>query len=137
MSAPSGGGSPKLAIALVAVLMFVLFVLAPACFLAGLIVALVGHPLIGLVLIVGSLVVGIGSLSAGVMTAIGAVRAAGDDAALRLGRFPFGRNAQRDGDPFAPDASGDPEGHSADPEDLRRADPDHDYIRGDYRRHED
>jgi hypothetical protein len=118
------GASPKLAIALIVVLLALLFVLAPACFLAGLIIALVGHPFIGLVLFAASLFIGFGSLFAGVTTALAALRSAGEGAVFRLGRL-----QRPPGDYSA--------GEGATPEDLRRVDPDHDYIRGEYTRRDD
>jgi hypothetical protein len=64
-------------IALVGILLTLAFIVAPACFLAALFAFALGHGLLGLVLLLASIVVGVGSTLAGVATGVGVLRRAG------------------------------------------------------------
>jgi hypothetical protein len=78
----------RAAVALVGVLMTLAFIVAPACFLGSLFAFVLGHALLGLLLLLASIVIGVGATLAGVATGVGVLRRAARDLGpiVQLGR---------------------------------------------------
>jgi hypothetical protein len=76
----------RFAIGLVVFLVMLVALVAPAAFLTGLILAVIGHWLAGVLMILGSFVIGVGGTMAILATGMTALRRAGQQSVLRLGR---------------------------------------------------
>jgi hypothetical protein len=94
-----GGVRPgRVAIALVVFLVMLVAVVAPAAFLTGLILAVLGHWLAGILLILASFVIGVGGTLAIVATGVTALRRVGQRSVFRLSRgdYAVGDDTYRD-----------------------------------------